>query len=200
LVPRPGAVERLPVSDGPLGSYGASILLAPSQERPRNRTSAISGGACARSRSGSLHEDAPQCIRRTPLERRVYGGKSGEADCPDLDVLVVPGGPGARSPEGQTEIIWFVQAQYERVKLVASVCTGAFILARAGLLHGRKATTHSGRMELFKREFPPLLGAVQGSIWLFTCWNGGLGRPRASERPADWMVRGSRQPAGPCPS
>jgi transcriptional regulator GlxA family with amidase domain len=82
------------------------------------------------------------------------------ADCPELDILIVPGGPGARTPERQAGMIRFVQDQSQRVALIASVCTGAFILARAGLLNGRKATTHSGRIDTFRAEFPEVTAVV----------------------------------------
>ncbi len=95
-----------------------------------------------------------------PPEVRCYGGLRVTADlttvaCPPLDVLVVPGGPGARERRtGQPEIVRFVREQSRRGGVVASVCTGAFLLGRAGILDGRRATTHSSRLDLFRAEFP----------------------------------------------
>jgi transcriptional regulator GlxA family with amidase domain len=77
-------------------------------------------------------------------------------DCPPLDALVVPGGPGAdyRTDEQENALIPFIRQRAPETKLVASVCTGAFILGRTGLLDGRNATTHSSLLADFRAEFP----------------------------------------------
>jgi transcriptional regulator GlxA family with amidase domain len=76
-------------------------------------------------------------------------------DCPSLDALVVPGGPGADNPTAeQQKIIPFLQERSRQARVVASVCTGAFILGRAGLLDGHQATTHSHLLAPFRTEFP----------------------------------------------
>lgn len=64
------------------------------------------------------------------------------ADCPSLDYLLVPGGNGTRTEVDNRSLIDFVARQASGCKAVLSVCTGSFILHRAGLLHGRGATTH----------------------------------------------------------
>ncbi|KAF1949215.1 DJ-1/PfpI family protein [Byssothecium circinans] len=63
----------------------------------------------------------------------------------DLDVLIVPGGGGSREP--MTEEIAFVKSQFPKVKHIISICTGSTILARAGLLDGKKATTNKRSWE-----------------------------------------------------
>lgn len=63
-------------------------------------------------------------------------------DCPPVDVLVVPGGFGVDDAMNDAELMGFVRREGARAKYVTSVCTGAFILGAAGLLKGRKATTH----------------------------------------------------------
>jgi transcriptional regulator GlxA family with amidase domain len=63
-------------------------------------------------------------------------------DCPPLDYLLVPGGEGTRQQVDNEALIQFIARQAKGCKAVLSVCTGSFILHRAGLLAGRSATTH----------------------------------------------------------
>ncbi len=62
--------------------------------------------------------------------------------CPQLDVLIVPGGKGRLGAMKNAIITEFIQKQTSTAQYIASVCTGAFLLAEAGLLTGRKATTY----------------------------------------------------------
>ncbi len=71
------------------------------------------------------------------------------ADCPQPDVLLVPGGQGTRTQIHNATLVNWVREQAGRVELLLSVCTGALILAKAGLLAGLSATTHF-------RAFPEL--------------------------------------------
>lgn len=64
------------------------------------------------------------------------------ADCPQLDLICVPGGFGVDDAMGDADTIAFVRRQGSAARYVTSVCTGAFILGAAGLLAGRRATTH----------------------------------------------------------
>ena len=64
------------------------------------------------------------------------------ADCPPLDYLLVPGGQGTRKEVDNDVLVRFVAEQAKGCQAVLSVCTGSFILHRAGLLAGRRATTH----------------------------------------------------------
>jgi transcriptional regulator GlxA family with amidase domain len=68
-------------------------------------------------------------------------------DHPTLDVLVYPGGEGTRRQLGDRRIQHWVQARAQEATVVASVCTGALVLADAGLLDGRPATTHWASLE-----------------------------------------------------
>jgi cyclohexyl-isocyanide hydratase len=78
------------------------------------------------------------------------------ADCPPLDLLCVPGGShGVARAIGDRETIEFVRRQAGTAKYVTSVCTGAFILGVAGILKGRRATTHWAFTDLL-----PLVGAT----------------------------------------
>lgn len=62
--------------------------------------------------------------------------------CPDLEFLLVPGGMGTRKEVDNAELVGFISKQAQHCKAVLSVCTGSFLLHRAGLLSGKKATTH----------------------------------------------------------
>ncbi len=62
--------------------------------------------------------------------------------CPPADVLVVPGGFGVDEAMNDADLMAFVSRESARAKYVTSVCTGAFILGAAGLLKGKRATTH----------------------------------------------------------
>jgi cyclohexyl-isocyanide hydratase len=64
------------------------------------------------------------------------------ADCPPLDLLCIPGGFGMDQAMEDEETIAFVRREGARAKYVTSVCTGAFVLGAAGLLRGKRATTH----------------------------------------------------------
>lgn len=62
--------------------------------------------------------------------------------CPPLDFLLVPGGQGTRAEVDNKILIDFIAEQAKSCKALISVCTGSFLLHRAGLLSGKKATTH----------------------------------------------------------
>ena len=68
----------------------------------------------------------------------------GFANCPNIDVLVVPGGGNTLAQMQDQEVISFLQTVGAQAEYVTSVCTGSLILAEAGLLYGYKAATHWG--------------------------------------------------------
>ena len=76
------------------------------------------------------------------------------ARCPPLDILVVPGGWGTRAAMHDPALQAFVTARARQVELLASVCTGALILGQAGLLEGRRATTHWLALDRLHESFP----------------------------------------------
>jgi cyclohexyl-isocyanide hydratase len=76
------------------------------------------------------------------------------AACPNLDVLCVPGGFGVVDAMGDRDLVDFVRRQAAGARYVTSVCTGAFVLGVAGLLKGRRATTHWAYTDLL-----PMVGA-----------------------------------------
>jgi cyclohexyl-isocyanide hydratase len=76
-------------------------------------------------------------------------------ECPALDILCVPGGPGVNALLEDSETLDFIREKARAARYVTSVCTGALALGAAGLLRGRRATTHWASMELLGR-----LGAI----------------------------------------
>ena len=76
-------------------------------------------------------------------------------DCPQADLLCVPGGLGVAPALSDARLIDFVAQQASGAQWITSVCTGAFILGKAGLLQGKRATTHWGYASLL-----PMVGAV----------------------------------------
>ena len=77
------------------------------------------------------------------------------ADAPALDVLHVPGGPGQEAVMADAETLDWVRRQAEGARCVFSVCTGALICGAAGLLRGRRCTTHWSVSDLL-----PFFGAI----------------------------------------
>ena len=77
-------------------------------------------------------------------------------DCPPLDVIVVPGGQGTRTEMANPAMVSFVAEQAARSEWTASVCTGSFVLHAAGLLEGKKATTHWAAMDELQAHAPDL--------------------------------------------
>jgi cyclohexyl-isocyanide hydratase len=64
------------------------------------------------------------------------------AECPQLDLICVPGGSGVNPLLNDPDVLDFVQRQASGARYVTSVCTGALVLGAAGLLQGKRATTH----------------------------------------------------------
>ena len=73
------------------------------------------------------------------------------ADCPQLDVVCVPGGAGINPLLHDEETLAFLRQQAAAARYVTSVCTGALVLGAAGLLRGKRATTHWAAHDLLSR-------------------------------------------------
>lgn len=94
---------------------------------------------------------------------------TGFDDCPALDLLCVPGGFGIDQAMQDADTIAFVKRQAESARYVTSVCTGAFILGAAGLLKGKRATTHwAWHSHLARVDAEPVRARVVRDGNLFT--------------------------------
>ncbi|MFT4274140.1 MAG: DJ-1/PfpI family protein [Pantoea sp.] len=69
------------------------------------------------------------------------------ADCPPLDLICIPGGPGQIALMDDEETLAFVRRMAENAQWVTSVCTGSLVLGAAGLLQGYRATSHWGSID-----------------------------------------------------
>ncbi|GAB0105331.1 GlxA family transcriptional regulator [Nocardia sp. JMUB6875] len=107
---------------GPLDTFTAANLIAP-------------GSYCLRTAS------ADGRIVRTHSGLRI-APDAALADVTQMDTLIVPGGPGRHTAERAGELVEWLRHNADRAERVVSVCTGAYVLAEAGLLDDRRATTH----------------------------------------------------------
>ena len=76
------------------------------------------------------------------------------SDCPKPDILVVPGGIGARTEMNNLELTSWIRRTSENSQIVLSICTGALLLAKANLLSGLKVTTNQRAMDLLVQVAP----------------------------------------------
>ena len=111
-------------------------------------------------KAGRVESTAGACMEATAI-----------ADAPRLDTLIVAGGEGTRDPAAAEPVLPYVRKAFAEARRVASVCTGAFILAQAGLLDGKRVTTHWSHTQSFARRFPLVkveadrIYIKDGSIW-----------------------------------
>ena len=107
------------------------------------RTASL-GGGMVRTSSG-LRVAPDEDLREFPAPRRPGGG-------PDL--LIVPGGEGSRRAD--PELVGWLRAHGRQANRLVSVCTGAFLLAAAGLLDGRRVTTHWAYCSALAARYPAI--------------------------------------------
>jgi transcriptional regulator GlxA family with amidase domain len=129
-----------------------------------------------------------------------------------IDTLVVAGGIGVRAAEDDVELIRWIRSAARRSRRVTSVCSGSFLLARAGLLEGKTVTTHWASTEELARRHPELrvdptpIFVRDGSVWTSAGVTSGmdlslalveedLGREIAVEI-ARWLVLFLQRPGG----
>lgn len=82
-------------------------------------------------------------------------------DCPRLDILVVPGGWGTRKEMNNERLLGWIADRARQVETLTSVCTGALLLGKAGLLEGKRATTHWRSLDLMQELFPKTIAEKQ---------------------------------------
>ncbi len=129
-----------------------------------------------------------------------------------IDTLIIPGGVGVVAAERDEGLLRWLRAAAARSRRVASVCNGAFLLAKAGLLEGRRATTHWAACAELQRRYPGIsvesdpIFVRDGDVWTSAGVTAGmdlalalveedLGRDAALET-ARWLVLFLKRPGG----
>jgi transcriptional regulator GlxA family with amidase domain len=137
---------------------------------------------------------------------------SGLPDPAPIDTLLVTGGPGVAVAEQDEPLIRWLRDAAGRSRRVASVCNGAFLLARAGILDGRRATTHWAACKELRQRYPRVtveedpIFVQDGCVWTSAGVTAGmdlalalveedLGRAVALEI-ARWLVLFMKRPGG----
>ena len=156
---------------------------------------ASSAGGPVRSSSGLVIETEPIEAVRGPV-----------------DTLMTTGGTGVRAAASDERLVAGVRRLAERSRRVTSVCTWTFLLAEAGLLHGRRVTTHWGRAAALARRFPSLdidpdrIFIRDGEVWTSAGVTAGIDLalalveddhgPDLAREVARWLVVFVQRPGG----
>ena len=118
-----------------------------------SRTRLLKGAESRRSNDSAPFKSLKVSIDTKPLT--TTGGLKIIADYtfnnfPKIDILIVPGGYGTRTLLNNEILLKWIKAVSDKANITASVCTGSLLLAKAGLLEGKRATTHWGAIEALK--------------------------------------------------
>lgn len=157
IVPAFERVQLLDVS-GPVQTFAsANEIVAESDRHPPYRIAVVSR------RGGTIGTSSGLQLVTQPASRVIGTAR--------IDTLIIPGGPGVQEALKDQRTVAWVRHQSDGARRVASVCTGAFLLAETGLLDGRRATTHwksCGRLqECYPKihvEHDPIY-VTDGKIW-----------------------------------
>ncbi len=150
-------VQSLDIT-GPLEVFaGAQTLLERSHRAERGyEVKILSSDGKALTTSSGLRIEPHGSLAGTPRQ---------------IDTLIVPGGRGQRDAVNDTALIEWLITTSAKARRTTSVCTGAFLLARAGLLDGRRATTHWAQAGRLRDEYPAVnvdpdpIFICDGDIW-----------------------------------
>jgi len=151
-------VQLLDVA-GPLQVFASASELAARGERAGPPAYVVEVLAA---RAGQVRTSSGLGIVASASWREVSGG---------LDTLLIAGGAGVSAHIEDGELLTWLRSMRSQARRLASVCTGAFLLAAAGLLDGRTATTHWDSAAPFRRLFPRVtleadrLFVRDGNIW-----------------------------------
>lgn len=143
---------------------------------------------------------------------RVTPARSLKAVRGRLDTLVVAGGSGVHEAAGLPDTVRRVRALAGRARRTASVCTGAFLLAEAGLIDGRRATTHWASAQRLAEEYPAIevdpnpIFIRDGDVWTSAGVTAGMDLalalveedlgPDVALAVARWLVLFAKRPGG----
>jgi transcriptional regulator GlxA family with amidase domain len=75
-------------------------------------------------------------------------------DHPPIDILVIPGGGFSSSEPAGRRVVEWIREREPSIEIVTSVCTGSYLLGKAGILSGQRATSHWGAIEWLRQKFP----------------------------------------------
>jgi transcriptional regulator GlxA family with amidase domain len=114
----------------------------------------VTGGAAGLYRVMTVAETSRPVIARNNLS---VNPEYSFATMPHADILVLPGGFGTRRERNRPAMLDFIREKAAAAEVVISVCTGALLLAKAGLLAGRWATTHHGALAQLALDAPDCL-------------------------------------------
>ncbi len=125
------------------GPYEVFSVTRLNEERRRDETSPFEVLLVAQSGEPVVATGGLRVIPDATLETR-----------PPLDILVVPGGWGTRKEISNQRLLTWISERAKQVETLTSVCTGAMLLGQAGLLDGRRATTHWRSLDRMGQAFP----------------------------------------------